>query len=128
MTRGENVILIVASRWITPLAALFACLQLASWPASSGVGAVAGLTLAMPIALNALLFGVRSVLVGIPALALRVILACGLGVTFTAAGLPNMAWSAQLAESGAFGATAAGITLILLALMGRAGALKDAAW
>src|SRR6185312_10019193 len=78
VTRGENAILAVASRWMTPLAALFAFMQLASWPAGAGVGFVAGVALAVPIAFNALLFGVQSVLVAMPAAALRAMLALGL--------------------------------------------------
>ena len=128
MTRGENAILAVASRWMTPLAALFAFMQLASWPAGAGVGFVAGVALAVPIAFNALLFGVQSVLVAMPAAALRAMLALGLIAAFLGAGAPIASGSAQLIEAGAFAATTSASTLILLALMGRAGALRDAAW
>ena len=128
MTRGENVILVVASRWMTPLAALFAFMQLASWPAGAGVGFVAGLAMAMPIAFNALLFGVQSILAAMPGAIMRAALALGLAVAFLGAGLPGASWSGQLIEAGAFAATASASTLILLALMGRAGALREATW
>lgn len=128
MTRLENVILVVALRWMTPLAALFAFIQLASWPAGAGVGFIAGLAMAAPVALNALLFGVRSTLAAMPGAILRAALALGLIVAFLAAGLPGASWSGQLIEAGAFAATASGSTLILLALMGRAGALREATW
>ena len=128
MTRRENVILVVALRWMTPLAALFAFMQLAAWPAGVGVGFVAGLAMVMPIAFNALLFGVQSILAAVPAALMRAVLAFGLIVAFVAAGLPGASWSAQLIEAGAFAATASGSTLILLALMGRAAALREANW
>lgn len=128
MTGRENVILVVALRWMTPLAALFAFMQLASWPAGIGVGFIAGLAMMMPIALNALLFGVSSILASMPGAIMRAALALGLIVAFAAAGLPRASWSAQLIEAGAFAATASGSTLILLALMGRAGALREATW
>ena len=128
MTRRENVILVVASRWMTPLAALFAFMQLASWPAGVGVGFIAGLAMVMPIAFNALLFGVPSILAAIPAAIMRAALALGLIAAFVGAGLPRASWNAQLIEAGAFAATASASTLILLALMGRAGALREATW
>ena len=128
MSRGENVILVVASRWMTPLAAAFAFMQLANWPAGAGVGFVAGLAMVMPIALNALLFGVQAIVAAIPALILRAALALGLIAAFVGVGLPHASWSAQLVEAGAFAATASASTLVLLALMGRAGALREATW
>ena len=127
MTR-ENIVLAVASRWVTPLAALFALMQLAAWPAGAGVGFVAGLAMALPIALNALLFGVQPTLAALPATTMRALLALGVIAGFAGVGLANASWSAQLIEAGAFGATASGASLVLLALMGRAGALRDAAW
>jgi hypothetical protein len=128
MTRRENVILVVASRWLTPLAALFAFMQLASWPPGVGVGFIAGLAMVMPVAFNALLFGVQSILAAISGAIMRVGLTLGLIVAFVAAGLPGARWSAQLIEAGAFAATASASTLILLALMGRAGALRETTW
>lgn len=128
MTGRENVILVVAVRWTTPLAALFAFMQLANWPAGAGVGFVAGLAMMMPIALNALLFGVHAMVAAAPAAMLRATLALGLIAAFVGAGLSGAGWSAQLVEAGAFAATTSGATLILLAVMGRAGALREAAW
>lgn len=128
MSRRENVILVVALRWMTPLAALFAFMQFASWPAGAGVGFVAGLAMVIPIALNALLFGVQSIVAAMPAPIMRAALALGLIAVFVGVGLPGASWSAQLVEAGAFAATASGLTLIMLALMGRAGALREATW
>lgn len=128
MSRGENVILVVASRWMTPFAAVFVFMQLANWPAGAGVGFVAGLAMVMPIALNGLLFGVQAIVAAVPAVILRAALALGLVTAFGGAGLPHTPWSAQLIEAGAFAATASASTLILLALMGRAGALREATW
>lgn len=128
MSPKENVILVVASRWMTPLSALFAFMQLASWPAGLGVGFVAGLAMVIPIALNALLFGVQSIVAVMPAVITRAALALGLIAVFVGIGLPGASWSAQLIEAGAFAATASGSTLTLLALMGRAGVLREAAW
>lgn len=128
MTGRENVILVVAVRWSTPLAALFAFMQLANWPAGAGVGFVAGLAMMMPIALNALVFGVHAIVAAASAAMVRATLALGLIAAFVGAGLPGAAWGAQLIEAGAFAATVSASTLILLAVMGRAGALREAAW
>lgn len=128
MSSSENAVIVVAARWITPLAALFAFMLLANWPAGAGVGFVAGLALALAIVLNALIFGVRSVLIAAPPFALRAALMIAVVLAFAGVGLPNAPWSAQLVEFGAFLATAASVSLISLAIMGRAGALRDATW
>jgi len=86
------------------------------------------LAIALPVALNALIFGVRSILATAPPFALRAALALGVVLAFAGAGLPNFSWSAQLIELGAFMATASSVSLISLAIMGRAGALRDATW
>jgi multisubunit Na+/H+ antiporter MnhB subunit len=128
MNSNENAVIVVAARWITPLAALFAFTLLANWPAGTGVGLVAGLALALAIVLNALIFGVRSVLMAAPPFVLRAALMLAVIVAFAGVGLPDLPWSAQFVEFGAFAATASGVTLISLAIMGRAGALRDATW
>ncbi|MFZ2029337.1 MAG: hypothetical protein WAU68_03430 [Vitreimonas sp.] len=128
MNSSENAIIAVAARWITPLAALFAFTLLANWPAGAGVGLVAGWALALAVVLNALIFGVRSVLMVAPPFVLRALLMLAVILGFAGVGLPNLAWSSQLVEFGAFLATAAGASLIALAIMGRAGALRDATW
>jgi multisubunit Na+/H+ antiporter MnhB subunit len=128
MSGSENAVFVVAARWLTPLGALFAFTLLANWPAGSGVGFVAGLAIALPVILNALIFGVRSILVTTPPFALRAALALGVVLGFVGGGLPNLGWSAQVVELGAFVATASSVSLVSLALMGRAGALRDATW
>ncbi|MBS0383925.1 MAG: hypothetical protein JSS00_01085 [Proteobacteria bacterium] len=128
MSSADNAVFAVAARWLTPLGALFAFALLAAWPAGVGVGFVAGLALVLPIALNALIFGARSVLLAAPSLLLRAGLAIGLVAAVAGAGAPNFRWSGELVEAGAFAATAAGLSLVTLALMGRAGALRDGAW
>jgi multisubunit Na+/H+ antiporter MnhB subunit len=128
MNSSENAVIVVAARWITPLTALFAFTLLANWPAGAGVGFVAGLALALAIVLNALIFGVRSVLKAAPPFMQRTVLALAVILAFAGVALPNMPWSALLVELGAFLATVGGVSLISLAIMGRAGALRDAAW
>lgn len=128
MSRAENAVLVIAARWLTPLGALFAFALLANWPAGGGIGFTAGLALALPVALNALIFGVRAAITAIPPIVLRAGLAIGLAAAFAAVGLPNFVWSAQLAEAGAFAASASGISLVTFVLMGRAGALRDQTW
>jgi len=128
MSGSENAVFVVAARWLTPLGALFAFTLLANWPAGSGVGFVAGLAFALLIALNALIFGVRPMLAVASALALRAALALGVVLAFAGAGLPNIGLSVQLVELGAFVATASSVSLASLAIMGRAGALRDATW
>lgn len=128
MNGSENAVLVVAARWLTPLGALFAFTLLANWPAGAGVGFVAGLALALPIAMNALIFGVRSVLKSVPPFALRAALTLAVMLAFAGVGIPTFPWSALLVELGAFVATASGVSLVSLAIMGRAGALRDATW
>jgi hypothetical protein len=82
----------------------------------------------MGIVLNALIFGVGSVLAVVPPALQRAILAIGLVMALAGAGLPNFAWSGQLREAGAFATTASAMALISLAFMGRAGALREAQW
>ncbi|MBI3440128.1 MAG: hypothetical protein HY054_16005 [Proteobacteria bacterium] len=128
MSYGENAIIVVASRWLTPLSALFAFTLLADWPAGVGIGFAAGAILALPFVLNALIFGVGSVLRSAPPILLRAVLGLALALAFASAGLPNMPWSAILTEFSAFLATASAISLVSVAIMGRAGALRDATW
>jgi hypothetical protein len=128
MSGSENAVFVVAARWLTPLGALFAFTLLANWPAGVGVGFVAGLAIALPVALNALIFGVRSILAAAPPFALRAALAFGVVLALAGAGVPNFGWSVQLVELGAFMATASSVSLVSLAIMGRAGALRDATW
>ena len=124
----ENPIIAVGARWLTPLTALFALTLLANWPAGAGVGFVGGAAMALCLVLNALIFGVGSMLRSTPALALRAMLALGLVLAFVSAGAPNWRWSAHLIELGAFVATMAAISLISLAIMGRVAALRDTSW
>ena len=128
MSQSENAVIVVATRWLTPLAVLFALTLLANWPAGVGVGFVAGAVMALPVLLNALIFGVSAVLRALPPLLLRAALALAFALALLGVGLPNFVWSAQLVEFGAFIATPASIALISLAVMGRAGALRDANW
>jgi multisubunit Na+/H+ antiporter MnhB subunit len=128
MSGSENAVFVVAARWLTPLGALFAFTLLANWPPGSGVGFVAGLAFALPIAMNALIFGVRSILATAPPFTPRAVLALGVVLALAGAGIPNFSWSVQLVELGAFMATASSVSLVSLAIMGRAGALRDATW
>jgi len=128
MNGSENAVLIVAARWLTPLGALFALTLLANWPAGAGVGFVAGTAIGLPIVMNALIFGVRSVLTSVPPLALRAALTLAVVLAFAGLGIPNFRWSALLVELGAFISTASGLSLVSLAIMGRAGALRDTTW
>ena len=125
---SENPIIAVAARWLTPLAALFSLTLLANWPAGAGVGFVSGAALALCLVLNALIFGVSSMLRAMPASALRATLALALVLTFVSAGVPNWRWSAFMIELGAFFATASAISLVSLAVMGRVAALRENSW
>lgn len=128
MKREDQAVLVVAARWLTPLASLFALSLLANWPPGAGVGVVAGVAMAIPFALNALLFGVSDTLVATPVGALRISLALGVVLAFVSVGLPGLRWNGQLIEAGAFIATSAGLSLALLAVMGRVAALQEGSW
>lgn len=125
MSRDEQAPLVAASRWMAALALLFALTFLANWPPSVGAGFAAGLGVATPFALNALLVGVPAALVAVPSWILRAAFAAALAVAFLGAGLPNFRWDTWVIEGGAFVATAAGLSLALLAVMGRVAMLRE---
>ena len=128
MKRDDHGVLVLASRWVTPFAALFSGALLANWPAGGGIGFVAGLAFALPVSLNALIFGVPAARAAAPPIVLRLLLAAGVAAAFVSVGLPGMRASAQVSEAGAFLVTGAGLSLALLAVMGRAASLRDASW
>lgn len=97
-------------------------------PAGSGVGLVAGLCLALAAAMHALAFGVSASRRAFPPMVLRVALCLGL-LLVVAGVLPTpIPWAERLVEAGLFVQTSAGAILALMALFGRAAALRDDAW
>lgn len=126
MKRLGYPVLLTAARTFTPAIALFAFSLLALQPAGSGVSLAAGLGVALVVALHALTFGVEAACAAAPPWLLRVLAAAGFALAGVAAGLPRLPFAPQLMEAGAFAAVAAGVSLVALALFGRAPSLRDA--
>jgi hypothetical protein len=122
----SQVVLTAALRWIVPIAIVFALTILRNFPANVGAGFVAGVVLALPLALCALVFGVLSVFRALPPTFLKLTVAIGAAVSVLGVAAPELQYAPQVAEAGVFVATGAGLLLALLVLMARAPALPDA--
>lgn len=125
MKPGANIIAGTAARLYVPLIALFAFALLAERPAGGGVGFVAGLAFGLLLALHALVFGAAAARRALaPGLA-RALLALGMIVAVSGAGLPEMKLAPRLIEAGAFVTTLAAIALLVQAMFGRVPTLRD---
>jgi len=125
MKPGAHAVLAAAARAYAPLIALFAFALLATRPAGTGIGFLAGLAFALVIVLHALVFGAGAARRAFPPWACRLALASGLGLALLGAGAARLAFAPQLIEAGAFAATAAAAALITAALFRRAPTLRD---
>ena len=120
-------VLAAASRFYAPLIMLFGVILLLSHAPSSGVGFVAGLAFSLVLILQVIVRGAAVARVTFPPWAARVTLACGVLLAVAGVGAPRLALSEQLVEAGAFLACVSALSLVVLALTGRAPAmLSDA--
>jgi multisubunit Na+/H+ antiporter MnhB subunit len=123
--RGDNVIFAVVSRWVTPLLGLVSFSLLASFPAGSGVGFVAGLVFSLALVANTLIWGVASARRAAPSPLLQAAIGVGLALAFAGAAAPSLRASAMMTEAGAFLVTGAGLHLALFTVLGRAPVLRE---
>lgn len=128
MKPGAHVVLRGAARFYTPLVLLLALSFLATRPPGGGVGLIAGLCLALALALHVLVFGAAAARAAWPAPLARALLALGLIAAVAGTGLRGFAYALQLGEVGLFVVTAAGAALALKVLVGRAPTLRDEDW
>lgn len=127
MMSGAHIIA-SAARAYGPIIALVALSLLALWPASSGVGFVAGLMFALSLALHALVFGAEASRRAFPMVAWRLLAAGGLILACVGVGAPRLAVAPMLIEGGLFALTAAMGALTIAVLFGRAPTLRDGEW
>lgn len=128
MRAGAHEAVISAYRLYGPLIALFGGALLALREAGAGLGFLAGLAVALVLALHILVFGARAARAALPPLAMRALLGLGVCAALAGYGAPAWIYAAQLAEAGLFAATAAAASLILALLCGRAPTLRDEDW
>jgi hypothetical protein len=128
MKGGVHLVLGATLRLYLPLLTLWALGLLAAWPASSGVGFVAGAALGLAASLQVLVFGAEAARTAFPPALARLILSLGVAIAAAAAGLPGWSASAKAGETGLLLATLGATQLILLVLCGRAPTLRDEDW
>jgi multisubunit Na+/H+ antiporter MnhB subunit len=93
--------------------------------AGAGVGFTAGIVFASALALHMLVFGAAAARKAFPPFVARLIVAVGLSAVVLGAGAPRLPFAAQILEAGLFLTTAAGASLIMAVLVGRAPTLRD---
>jgi len=122
---SAQIVVARAARTFTPLLALFALTLVTARAPGEGVGLIAALAFALALALHALVFGAAAFMAAFPPLVMRWILALGLIATLAAAGAPEWIYAPMAMEAGLFASSAAGASLIVAVLFGRAAALGD---
>ena len=127
--KGTFANLAATARLASALAAMLALLLLATWPAGSGVGLVAGATAAMGLLMHLLMFGVRASRRAAPLWVLQALVLVGVGAA-TAGGLPGLRHvSNVLLEAGLFAIVVGGSGWAFVAIAARAPTLgEERAW
>lgn len=125
MRPGPHTTIWTAARFYTPLILIFASTLLLVRAPGTGVGLAAGFACVLALMVHALVYGSDAARVAAPPGLMRGIAALGLIAAFVGVAAPRLALAAQLAEAGAFLATAASGALILSALFGRAPTMRD---
>ena len=128
MKPAIHLVLGATLRLYLPLLTLWALGLLATWPANSGVGFVAGAAFSLAASLQVLVFGAESARAAFPPALARLVLAAGVAIAATAAGLPGWSASTKAGEAGLLLATIGAAQLIVLVLCGRAPTLRDEDW
>lgn len=121
MKSGLQALATISARFMIPVTALFAFMLLARGVSGGGVGALAGLSFALLIAVHALIFGARASQAALPPAAAKLLLALGVVGVFASDWAPH---AAQVAEAGLFLICANGAALVLNVLIGRAPTLR----
>lgn len=124
MKPGAHVSARTAARFYTPLIVLLALSMLVARAPGAGVGFVAGLAVALALAVHALMLGANAARVAVPAALARALLALGVIAAAAGAGAPRLVVAPQIVEAGLFLVTVAGASLLLSVLLGRAPTLR----
>lgn len=125
MKRGANIAARAASRFYVPLIALFALSLMAARAPGVGVGFVAGLALAVTLAVHVLIAGAGAARRAAPPALARALLCAGLAAVAVGAGAPRLIIAPQLLEGGLFVVTVSAAALFLTVLIGRAPTLRE---
>ena len=128
MKAGGQIVLANAARLYAPIIALFALTLAVARAPGDGVGFIAGLMFALVAVVHALVFGAAAARVAFPPLAARLLLALGIAAASAGAGLPGWSYAPTAIEMGVFAVTVGAAVLVVIALFGRAPALRDADW
>ncbi|MES1156201.1 MAG: MnhB domain-containing protein [Alphaproteobacteria bacterium] len=128
MRAASFAVLRAAGRFYVPLIIVFALSLLATRGAGGGVGLIAGLVLALALALHALVFGADAARAASPGPALRTLLGVGLVAVLAGVGAPRLPFAAQVVEAGLFLLTTATLSLFITALAGRAPTITAEDW
>jgi multisubunit Na+/H+ antiporter MnhB subunit len=125
MKAGAHIILLSAARFYAPLIVLIALVLLVLREPGAGIGFTAGAVFALALALHVLIFGAAAARVAFPPFVARLLAGLGLALAVLSAGAPRLPGAAQALEGGLFLVMAAGASLILAVLAGRAPTLRD---
>jgi hypothetical protein len=128
MRQAVHLVLASALRFYAPLFVLFGFSLLAAWPVDSGVGLVAGLALALLLALHALVFGAEALRIAFPPFIARATVSVGVLTALLGAALPGWSAGGGCVEAGLFLVTVGASALVLIVLAGRAPTLRDEDW
>ena len=128
MKPGAHIVVVGAARLYAPLILMFALTLLAARAPGSGVGFAMGLAFALGLVLHALVFGAAAMRAACPPVMMRLLLAAGVIAALGGAGTPGLRFSPQAVEAGLALATAAGASVVVTVLFGRAPTLRDADW
>jgi len=128
MKAGAHIVLRAGARFYMPLMLLLALSFVATRPAGSGVGFVAGLCVTLVLVTHALVFGAATARAAFPPALARALLCLGLAGACVGAGAQDLRWSTAVLETSVFMVTAAGLALAFKALVGRAPTLREEEW
>lgn len=117
-----------AARAYTPLIALYGAVLVATYPAGSGVGLLAGFAFAALHALHMLVYGATASRAALPPLGSRCLLVIGLIACLGASCASDWPYALQAGEVGLFLVTGGGFALVMNVLVARAPSLREEDW
>jgi multisubunit Na+/H+ antiporter MnhB subunit len=111
-----------AARLYAPLMTLFAASLLLEHAPAGGFSA--GVAFSLVLALYALVFGAEAARRAAPPWVMRALLCAGLLVAIVSLATPGLPLASRVSDAGTFVAASAGVSLLLVTLMGRAATLR----
>ena len=120
MRADAQGVLAAVARFYAPLIMLFGVMLLLDRTPTSGVGFFGGVTFSLVLLLQVIVRGASAARAAFPPWAARAMLACGVLLAVAGISAPRLTLSAQMTEAGAFLACVAAMSLVVVALAGRA--------